>query len=387
MTVTVYARHSSKCPKRKEKNVGQYKRCKCPLWLRWGKHGKKSAKTRSWDIATKAARKFEEGLELDANGIERPKKPDYITIESAADLYLGDMALRGIKDLSKARRMLSRLQDYANGKNVILLKDVTARLLTEWRSGWTFKKGSDSPAVHWSVVKTFFKWAFSTDLIPADPSAKLKSLPSGRHQVLPLSRDEFDRILTAVDQCGFTPTVEYRVKTFILLQRWSGLACMDAATLRRDALSDSNNILRKRNKTDGEVFIPLPPPVAEMLRALPNDHPEYFFWNPGRMKTTSLVCMFGDWLRTVFDKASVRHSMSEMLSHRFRHTFAVEMLLAGMGTDQVSRLLGHKTLRTTEKYYSAWVKERQQRLEAEVKDAWQRMVLPKPLFPLDAAVQ
>jgi len=387
MTVTVYARHSSKCPKRKEKNVGQYKRCKCPLWLRWGKHGKKSAKTRSWDIATKAARKFEEGLELEANGIERPKKPDYIAIESAADLYLGDMALRGIKDLSKARRMLSRLQDYANGKNVILLKDVTARLLTEWRSGWTFKKGSDSPAVHWSVVKTFFKWAFSTDLILADPSAKLKSLPSGRHQVLPLSRDEFDRILAAVDQCGFTPTVEYRVKTFILLQRWSGLACMDAATLRRDALSDNNNISREHNKTDASVFIPIPPAVAEMLRALPNDHPDYFFWNPGRMKTTSLVCMFGDLLRTVFDKAGVRHSMSEMLSHRFRHTFAVEMLLAGVGIERVSKLLGHKTLRTTEKYYSAWVKERQQLLEAEVKDAWNKMSLPKSLFPIDGAVQ
>ena len=371
----------------KERNAGQHKRCKCPLWLRWGKHDKKSAKTRSWDIATKAARKLEEELELAANGIEPPKKPDYIAIEAAADLYLGDMAQRGIKDLSKARRMLSRLRDYANGKNVILLKDVTARLLTEWRSGWTFKKGSDSPAVHWSVVKTFFKWAFSTDLIPADPSAKLKSLPSGRHQVLPLSRDDFDRILAAVDQCCFTPAVEYRVKTFILLQRWSGLACMDAATLRRDALSDSNNISRERNKTDGEVFIPLPPPVAEMLRALPNDHPEYFFWNPGRMKTTSLVCMFGDWLRTVFDKACVRHSMSEMLSHRFRHTFAVEMLLAGMGTEQVSKLLGHKTLRTTEKYYSAWVKERQQRLEAEVKDAWKKMSLPTSLFPIDGAVQ
>jgi site-specific DNA-methyltransferase (adenine-specific) len=53
-----------------------------------------------------------------------------------------------------------------------LLKDVTARLLTEWRSGWTFKKGSDISAVHWSVVKTFFKWAFSTDCV-----AGLDSLP------------------------------------------------------------------------------------------------------------------------------------------------------------------------------------------------------------------
>jgi hypothetical protein len=108
MTVTVYARHSSQCSKSKEKNAGQWKRCKCPLWLRWGKHDKKSAKTRSWDIATKAARKLEEELDLAANGIEPPKKPDHITIEAAADLYLNDLAQRGIKDPSKARRMLTR---------------------------------------------------------------------------------------------------------------------------------------------------------------------------------------------------------------------------------------------------------------------------------------
>jgi hypothetical protein len=60
MTVSVYARHSSKCSKSRERGAGQYKRCKCPLWLLWGKDGKKSAKTRSWDIATKAARKLEQ---------------------------------------------------------------------------------------------------------------------------------------------------------------------------------------------------------------------------------------------------------------------------------------------------------------------------------------
>jgi hypothetical protein len=65
-----------------------------------------------------------------------------------------------------------------------------------------------------------------------------------------------------------------------------------------------------------------------------------------------------------------------MLTHRFRHTFAVELLLAGMPIEQVSKLLGHKTVRTTERYYSAWVKERQRKLEAEVKEAWTRMELP-----------
>jgi len=324
---------------------------------------------------------------LRALGIEPTKKVDHITIESAADLYLKDMAQRQIKDPSKARRMLARLRDYANARQVILLKDITARLLTEWRGTWTFMKGSDSPAVHWSVVKTFFKWAFSTDLIAADPSAKLKSLPSGRHQVLPLSRDEFDRILAAVDQCGFAPEVEYRVKSFILLQRWSGLSCMDAATLSRPSLSEDNNISRERSKTNNGVFVPIPEAVAEMLRMLPNDHPEYFFWNPDRMKKTSIVAMFGDWLRTVFDKAGVAHSTSEMLSHRFRHTFAVELLSAGVGIERVSKLLGHKTMRTTEKYYSAWVKERQQKLVIEVKDAWKHMQLPTAIFPVKGDVQ
>jgi hypothetical protein len=92
--------------------------------------------------------------------------------------------------------------------------------------------------------------------------------------------------------CGRVPGENLYSASALVWSRVHG--CRD---LRRDALSDSNNISRKRNKTDAEVFIPLPPAVAEMLRALPNDHPDYFFWNPGRMKKTSIVAMFGDWLR------------------------------------------------------------------------------------------
>jgi hypothetical protein len=88
-----------------------------PLWLQWNKEKEqftKSAKTRAWDIATKAARKLEDALELERSGEEPIKKADHISIESAADLYLSDMAQRGIKDPSKARRMLARLRDYVN---------------------------------------------------------------------------------------------------------------------------------------------------------------------------------------------------------------------------------------------------------------------------------
>jgi len=90
--VTVYVRHSKRCAKSKVKNAGQFKRCKCPLWLRWGKSSRKSAKTRSWEIANKAARKLEEELEREELGIELPKKPDHVTIEEALELYLAEGA-------------------------------------------------------------------------------------------------------------------------------------------------------------------------------------------------------------------------------------------------------------------------------------------------------
>ncbi len=56
--------------------------------------------------------------------------------------------------------------------------------------------------------------------------------------------------------------------------------------------------------------------------------------------------------------------------HRFRDTFAVELLLAGVPIDQVSILLGHSSVRITEKHYSPWVQARQDQLETAVKNAW-----------------
>ena len=54
----------------------------------------------------------------------------------------------------------------------------------------------------------------------------------------------------------------------------------------------------------------------------------------------------------------------------FRDTFAVEMLLAGVPIDQVSLLLGHASVKITEKSYSPFVKARQVELQESVRNAW-----------------
>jgi integrase len=59
-------------------------------------------------------------------------------------------------------------------------------------------------------------------------------------------------------------------------------------------------------------------------------------------------------------------------AHRFRDTFAVELLLASIPIERVSILLGHQSVRITEKHYSPWVRSRQEQLEADLENAWRR---------------
>lgn len=73
-------------------------------------------------------------------------------------------------------------------------------------------------------------------------------------------------------------------------------------------------------------------------------------------------------LRRVFKMAGVQGH-----PHRFRHTFAAGLLGSGVLVERVARLMGHSDSRTTATVYSAWIQERQNAAEADVRAAWQKM--------------
>ena len=78
----------------------------------------------------------------------------------------------------------------------------------------------------------------------------------------------------------------------------------------------------------------------------------------------------GKWqrrLHTLFELAGIEKGHA----HRFRDTFAVELLLGGTPMERVSVLLGHRSVRITEKHYSPWVRARQEQLEADLVKTWE----------------
>ena len=120
-----------------------------------------------------------------------------------------------------------------------------------------------------------------------------------------------------------------------------------------------------REKTGTPVRLPLPSSAIEALHASPSDSAEHFFWN-GRCLPTSAVKIWERTFQRVFELAGI----PDGTIHRFRDTFAVELLLKGVPIDQLAILLGHSSLTVTEKHYSPWVKTRQEQLEAAVRKTW-----------------
>lgn len=191
--------------------------------------------------------------------------------------------------------------------------------------------------------------------------------------------DEFDKVMDATylyrenrwEQGDRNGT---RLRALTLLMRWSGLRIRDAVTVERSRLV-GDSILLYQAKTRTPVYVPLPPHVAEALRTVPpgaRPNPRYFFWS-GNGHPKSAVADWQRSYRRLFDLAELKKpdgTSKRCFPHMFRDTFAVEMLLAGVPLDQVSILLGHKSVKITEKHYAPWVKARQEQLEQNVKKAW-----------------
>jgi integrase/recombinase XerD len=119
-------------------------------------------------------------------------------------------------------------------------------------------------------------------------------------------------------------------------------------------------------KPESPVNIVLPNFVTSCLEAISRVIGKHFFW----AGTGNLDTIVGSWqkrLRKLFKIAGV----SDGHAHKFRDTFAVGLLLAGVPLERVSILLGHQSVRVTERYYAAWTDSRQRQVEADLQRAWE----------------
>ena len=354
--IKTYRRHSRTCTHR-DRN---YRRCSCPIWVDLVADKKRTLRslgTRNWDVAQKKV------LALEAHGDVTRK-----TILESTEAFIRDAEARGLRPPSiyKYRLLFKQLNAFASDRSFLYLDELDVDALRAFRESWTNKNYSARKKLE--ALRTFYRFVQDAGWVQKNVALAIKPPRVTDPPTLPYSRDEVARVIKACDRYPHEghPNKHWgmRLKALTLLLRFSGLRITDAVTLTKHRIQDDVLTLRTA-KTGTDVQVALPRKCTDALNALKAG--EYYFWSG---TSTKKSCV-GDYQRA-FKKLYELAEVENGHAHRWRDTFAVELLLAGTALEDVSALLGHQSIRITELHYSSWVTARRDRLLNVVRTANER---------------
>ena len=163
-----------------------------------------------------------------------------------------------------------------------------------------------------------------------------------KRQIVPLSVDEVARFWSS-----FRTTRDLAIVGLMLLQ---GLRSAEVLTLNRDDVLFSEAQLRVRGKGNKLRFLPLAPETVQLL-----DH--YLrLERPNPCSAALFVSLKGPARGTRMTLAGLRSlfryhrgitGIKLANPHRFRHTFASDMVRAGISLPALMQLMGHADIQTT----------------------------------------
>jgi integrase len=406
----------------------KYMRCSCPLSIRGALSGRQislsTAKYLPPDRARdpQAARDLamlweKEGHPVRPTAAPAPPAPSRtgetaVTVEQAVDAYMTDARDRnnGESSLYKKEGIFrSRLRTdpkhkaggkipargmsllaFCEDKGIRFVHELTLPVLREWRGTWQvnslvrYKRQGSLLGFIWFCERS--EWLpqnYALNITKGLGRIEVKVTQTG--YFMP---DQYRRLIDATYAYSDRPSVDKhngimvggdRVRALTELMRWTGLRIRDAVTLERSRLQYDDHTAKWRvilyqRKTGEPVYCPVPPHVAELVNTIPasqkgNTNERYFFWT-GNGKPKTVV---SNWQRTykkLFELAGLAAEM-HCHPHMLRDTFAVEAILSGMGIEKVQTILGHSSIKVTEKHYLPWVRARQESLDTAVTRSWE----------------
>ena len=366
--LSLYRRHTASCPHR---DKGQnYTKCSCPIWCDGeanGKRYRRSVGLRDWTRAVKRIETWQTATET-TGGVR--------TVAQAIESYLGDCQARNLAESTRVSygKTLEHFRAFCEKAGVRYVEEIDLATLTDFRAGRRVvvqdgdaseerSLAASTSGKELETLRAFCAFAKKHRWIGENFAHDVKAPKEDGCPTLPFKRAEVAAILQACGRIedGNPHTRERtraRARALCLVMLYSGLRISDAVKLRRETvdLSTGKTLLRVM-KTGTPLYVRLGEPAIDALAALPSEG-EYFFWN-GESRLSTAV-------------GNARKSISRVLAvakvaghpHRFRDTFSVGLLEKGEDLRTVQLLLGHTSIKTTEKHYAPFVESFQRILDA-----------------------
>ena len=380
MPLAIYRRHTDECAVHNTGLLPAFKRnyrdCDCVIWIAGSTdtqiYPRQSTKLRDW----KAAEAYL--LSLDAKSkVAAVHGP---TLEDCIKLYMDAKAHElGNSALDQTRLLLSRLRDYSHQNNKLFIQELSANFLETFITyGLAPMMKTTSKSTSISKLKCFLREAYRRSWILEPVREQLKPYGAEYEQKDPYTPEEVTKILEGAEHLN-TGHVGYAKngKTFrTLLELMLNTGIRVGDSIQHDPkktmpgertgewIHSFNPQKQKKTKTKKSLDIYLDQQLKVSI-----DNCE---WMSGELpfayrslsglsekdREYHVNYMAIEVWRNM-QRIGKRCGIKDCRPHRLRDTFAVKLLMAGTPIEEVSRLLGHSSVKITEKYYAKWDKARQ----------------------------
>jgi len=228
----------------------------------------------------------------------------------------------------------------------IPVKDVDHKFITGFEYYLkTVRNCSHNTAIKYITnFKKIIRIAYANDWISKDPFFNWKA------RLKIVDREFLSEVeIQAIMEKEISTQRLDQVKDIFIFCCFTGLAYADVKKLNENdvviGIDGDRWIKTKRTKTDTRSNIPILPTAAEILEKYA-DHPEVL--NGNKLLPVLSNQKMNAYLKEIADLCGITKNLT---FHLARHTFATTVTLTnGVPIESVSKMLGHKSLKTTQHY-------------------------------------
>ncbi len=242
------------------------------------------------------------------------------------------------------RYAIIHFENFLKGED-ILMKDINVTVIEDFRD-YILKaksvRNNDNPLSqntalsYFNKVKATLRKAYKKGLLQTDVNAAVESIKEKESQRNFLTMEEATRLFN-------TPCKKEIVKRVSFFSLLTGMRYSDISKLTWEEVQyskqDGYYVRFKQQKTDKPVTLPISQEALELL-------------GPERMKHGKIFSDLKKWdfdrlIPIWIEEASIEKHIT---FHCFRHTYATLQMAAGTDIFTVSKMLGHKSIKTTQIY-------------------------------------
>jgi len=379
-SLVLYKRHLQNCRVHKSR-VPRGKRrfwmdCDCPIWI----HGR----TPTGDIVPRQSTQFSDLKRAEAlrASLMAQVQTDSVTGPPLSECIEKYLATReqdlDARTLNQHRLALERLQRFLEAQKIIHIREMTVDHLETFKTaGLPKTMRMTTKATAFAKIRCFLRAGFRRGWIKEALVDKVTTVKAAYDQKEPYTDEEITAILDhALEMDGGTHGYAKQPKTFRLLLELmleTGLRVGDAVGFDPVTLSKGDSLWiytyqpqkQKRAEKPKLLEAYITDTTKKRIDACTWLSSKRPFWYGAGTDPTPLAQAVYERMQGIGGRAGI----DDCRPHRLRDTFAVRALLRGMQLDDVSRLLGHSSVKVTETYYAKWVASRKRRLERLVAES------------------